>query len=209
MVPTFPQLSPSPSVTTSTLHALHRSFDVHQPPSITEVQLAIRDLNLLLHPPHNRGCGYKTTALTSTLEKCLMWMLYFFRAFVNGLEWGPAALKTAKFVGKGPYISRKVREWSRAYIADRGNLPFIRYSGAWTKSRIRDEDLQEELLLHLQSLGKYVTASAIIIYLDHLEVQARYGLTKNISLATAQRWMTEVGYRWGKDPKGQYVDGHE
>ncbi|KIK74553.1 hypothetical protein PAXRUDRAFT_789771, partial [Paxillus rubicundulus Ve08.2h10] len=126
-----------------------------------------------------------------------------------GLEWGPAALKTAKFVGKGPYISRKVREWSRAYISDHGNLPFIRYGGAWTKSHIRDEDLQEELLLHLQSLGKYVTASAIIIYLDHLEVQARYGLTKTISLATAQHWMTEVGYRWGKDPKGQYIDGHE
>ncbi|KIK90493.1 hypothetical protein PAXRUDRAFT_801509 [Paxillus rubicundulus Ve08.2h10] len=32
---------------------------------------------------------------------------------------------------------------------------------------------------------------------------------KTILLAATQCWMTKVGYQWGKDSKGQYVDGHK
>ncbi|KAJ7237346.1 hypothetical protein C8J57DRAFT_1087579, partial [Mycena rebaudengoi] len=35
------------------------------------------------------------------------------------------------------------------------------------------------------------------------------GLNKGIHLATAQRWMKCMGYRWTKTPSGQFVDGHE
>ncbi|KAG1907616.1 uncharacterized protein F5891DRAFT_938725, partial [Suillus fuscotomentosus] len=136
-------------------------------------------------------------------------MEYFLRAFVTGTAWSAAALQTAKFIGKGTYMSRKVKEWSKSYILDRENLPLAKYGGNSTRSRIDDEDLKEELLVHLQSLGKYISATAVINYLAQPDVQQRFKLTKSISLATAQRWMENCGFRWTTARNGQYVDGHE
>ncbi|KIK14399.1 hypothetical protein PISMIDRAFT_76078, partial [Pisolithus microcarpus 441] len=136
-------------------------------------------------------------------------MQYFLHAYVNGDTWTNAALNTAKFIGRGKYLSRKVRGWSTAFILDREDLPVSKYGGAWTKSRIHDEDLKSELLTHLQSLGKYVTATAIIDYLGQPDVAKRYRLKKAISLATAERWMSGCGFRWTMARGGQYVDGHE
>ncbi|OJA21652.1 hypothetical protein AZE42_13631, partial [Rhizopogon vesiculosus] len=89
-------------------------------------------------------------------------------------------------------MSRTVRQWSKAYILDQGNLPLSKCSGDWTKSRLNDEDLKEELLTHLQSLGKYITATAVVDY-----------------LARPDRWMENCGFRWTTAKNGQYVDGHE
>ncbi|KAF9230286.1 hypothetical protein BU15DRAFT_83831 [Melanogaster broomeanus] len=113
----------------------HIVLDFRRPPSVDDVRLAIKDVQALLHPPRSTGYGFKLTRLTSSLEKRLTWMQYFLRAFAGGSSWSSAALKTAQFVGKGPYVSRKVREWSKAYIADREDLPLLKYGGAWTKSR--------------------------------------------------------------------------
>ncbi|KAG1741636.1 hypothetical protein EDB19DRAFT_1907864 [Suillus lakei] len=136
-------------------------------------------------------------------------MEYFLRAFAKGVAWSTAALQTAQFIGKGPYMSRKVREWSKAYIQDHRNLPMSKSSREWSNSWIEDEDLKDELLVHLQSLGKYVTASAIIKRLAKPDVQHQYNLSKTVSLATAQRWMKTCGFRWTTAKNGQYVDGHK
>jgi hypothetical protein len=69
--------------------------------------------------------------------------------------------------------------------------------------------LAADLKLHLQSLGKYVRAQDILDYINVVENRNRLGLKKTISLRTAQRWMGRLGYRWKKEPKGQYSDGHE
>jgi len=61
--------------------------------------------------------------------------------------------------------------------------------------------------MHLQSLGKYVSAMDLIRYFQQDNIQQRHGFA--ISLATARRWMKRMGMRWTKTPKGQYVDGHE
>ena len=136
-------------------------------------------------------------------------MEYFLRAYIDSGGWTTAANKVTTFIGRGLYMSRKLREWSTAFILNREDLPLSKYGVSWTKSRINDEDLKSELVTHLQSLGKYVTATAIIDYLAKPEVMRRYGLRKNISLATAKRWMTRSGFRWTVARKGQYVDGHE
>jgi hypothetical protein len=46
-------------------------------------------------------------------------------------------------------------------------------------------------------------------FLNTPEMLQRLKRKKTISLVTAQRWLRKMGYRWGYDPKGQYVDGHE
>ena len=49
----------------------------------------------------------------------------------------------------------------------------------------------------------------LVDFLDTEEMRAKTGHKKRIDIATAQRWMKKLDYRWTMDPKGQYVDGHE
>ncbi|KAG2344596.1 hypothetical protein BDR05DRAFT_882039, partial [Suillus weaverae] len=95
---------------------------------------------------------------------------------------------------------------SRAYISDQKALP-IR-DAPHKLSQIDDENLASAVKDHLQSRGKYVCAQDLVDYSNIPENQALHGFKKGISLTTAQQWMKKLGY-WTKDPKGQYVDGHE
>ncbi|KAG0699191.1 hypothetical protein DFH29DRAFT_877496 [Suillus ampliporus] len=134
--------------THSTIPQWH-SGDFWMSPTVGAATLALTDLKKLLYPHRNfKGHGHKPPSLGSLLQKRLMWMEFFLRAFVTGALWSAAALQTAQFVGKGTYVSRKVREWSKSYILDRENLPFAKYGGKWTRSWIDDEDLKEELLMY-------------------------------------------------------------
>ena len=76
-------------------------------------------------------------------------------------------------------------------------------------SLLEDEGLAEEIHLHLQGIGKDVRAMDIIHFLGTPEMLKRLDRKKSIDVSTAQRWMHKMGYRWTKDPSGQYVDGHE
>ncbi|KAJ7931020.1 hypothetical protein B0H13DRAFT_1594840 [Mycena leptocephala] len=72
-----------------------------------------------------------------------------------------------------------------------------------------DEDIAGDIHLHLQSLGKWVSAKDIVRYVATPEFQARLRVKRKITIRTAQRWMKKMGYRWKKEPKGMYSDGHE
>ena len=94
---------------------------------------------------------------------------------------------------RGPWLARCLREWSRAYILSRKAVPTNIY-GKWTVSLLKDEDLSQEIHLHLQSLGKFVKAMDIVHYLDTPAMKACLNPKKTISLATAQRWMKVMDY---------------
>lgn len=81
--------------------------------------------------------------------------------------------------------------------------------GQWNSLVLEDEDLRQEICLHLQSKGKYVCAMDIVHFLNTPEMKEKFNLKKSISERTVQRWMHKMGYRWKKEPKGQYKDGHE
>ncbi|KAF9506285.1 hypothetical protein BS47DRAFT_1374149 [Hydnum rufescens UP504] len=93
-----------------------------------------------------------------------------------------------------------MQEWVQAFIADRSALPVNIY-GHWKVSALSEEDLATEIHLHLQSKGKFVAAIDIVRYLDLPD--------NTIHLVTAQQWMKVMEYCWKKEPKGQYVNGHE
>ena len=75
--------------------------------------------------------------------------------------------------------------------------------------RIDDEALSTELQLQLQSIGKYISVQNIVDFTKDNDVQTQYGFTRPVSLATAKRWMGQMGFCWTKEPKGQYHDGHK
>ncbi|KAG1722117.1 hypothetical protein EDB19DRAFT_1645998 [Suillus lakei] len=124
-------------------------------------------------------------------------------------KWTMASLLTAKALERKPAHSQVLRERVHAFIADHEDLPFNIY-GTWNESLLdKGEDLTQEIHIHLQGIGKYVKAMDLVDFLNTPEMRKQSGLTKRIHLATAQRWMKKLEYRWMKDPKGQFVDGHE
>jgi len=61
---------------------------------------------------------------------------------------------------------------------DAENLPFNIY-GTWNKSHLDNEDLQQELLTHLQGIGKYICAQDVSWYMAHSKVKKKYSMKKS------------------------------
>ena len=123
--------------------------------------------------------------------------------------WIAAFKQVASIAGKNPeWMARRLHEWTHDFVHDPTNLPKHEY-GKFNSSILEDEDLAQEICLHLQLKGKYVCAMDVVQFLDTPEMKEQLNLKKSISEGTARRWMAKMGYRWKKEPKGQYKDGHE
>jgi len=184
------------------------------PPSIDEARMARDDLNNILRLRRSSGIGYKDPGLDLMFRGRLEDMVMFLWAYINPQsvdcgKWMAASLRTVNNVNRAPSYARQLRGWARDYIADCDVLPVNPYGG-WNESLIdRDETLAQDIHLHLQGIGKFVKSMDLVDFLDTPEMRKRTGLTKRMHLATAQRWMKKLDYRWQRDPKGQFVDGHE
>lgn len=109
------------------------------------------------------------------------------------MTWTSTSLKVAHIYQKGPYQARKIREWTRAFIKDRHDLPLPHVS-TQNITLLDHGNLREALLEYLQGVGKYVCAMHIVDWTTLHEIQAEYNLTKSISLGCAQEWMKKLGY---------------
>ena len=176
-------------------------------PTIAAAQHAIADIDALLHPKRRAGHGRKPHGLRPFLVQRLREMSIFLRVYVHSTKgWTKSSLTAAKFLGRTGHLAKQLRSWSLAFILDRSELPDKR-SLSGRISRLEDESVRSEAIMHLQSLGRYVSAMDLVKYFQRDDVQQRHGFT--ISLSTAKLWMKRMGMRWMKTPKGQYVDGHE
>jgi transposase len=183
------------------------------PPTITVAKDAHSLIRNIIRPPRNTGKGYKDPKIDLLLRSRLEAMMRFLWAYTNPTskvynKWTAASLETAAAMERGPWFARRLREWSNGIIADSTSLPFNIY-GTWNKSRLNDEDLQQEILTHLQGIGKYICAEDVSRYMERSEVKKKYGMKKGITVRTARNWLSKLGYRWTLEPSGQYVDGHE
>lgn len=176
-------------------------------PTIAAAQHAIVDIHSLLYPKRQTGPGHKPHTLRPFVAQRLQEMLVFLRVYAQSTgEWIKSSLIATKFLGRGGYFAKSLRRWSLAFILNRDKLPDKRlFSGSI--SRLQDEDIESDATMHLQGIGKYVSAMDLVRYFQQDDVQQCHGFA--ISLATAKRWMKRMGMRWTKTPKGQYVDGHE
>jgi hypothetical protein len=133
---------------------------------------------------------------------------------VNGNSWVTASMDVIRNFDMGQarckndkYAARRLCQWTKEYIQDREVIPINNYEGSI--AMVEDKDFKQDLFVHLQGIGKYVRAADIVDYTNQEDVKAKFDLKKGVSLATAKRWMFQLGYRWQKTPSGQYVDGHE
>ncbi|KAH9910170.1 uncharacterized protein B0H18DRAFT_832688, partial [Fomitopsis serialis] len=181
-------------------------------PSRDEAHQAWEDISNLLRPPRKTGRGYKhfvgSDLLRERLEKMQL-MLWHYSCNIEEPGWIAASELACEShrVGEHETASRTLRKWCRTYLRDRDAIP-IPCPNTWTVS-VLDEDLAQDIRAHLWTKGKDVKAEDIITFLDTPEIKEKYSLDGNISLATAKRWLHSLGYRWGRGPKRQYVDGHE
>jgi hypothetical protein len=208
-----PDLDDLPSIAVRThLDAPRGKFMA--PPTMEEVVLAHRELQMVLKPARKTGRGHKDPELDSFFKARLEGMKQFMWTYMNPRsgatgQWAAASLQTANNLEKGPSHAKKLRNWTRAFIADRENLPVNPY-GSWNESLInKDPEIAQSIHAHLQSRGKFVKAMDLVNFLDTPEMREHSSLNKQINISTAQRWMKKLDYQWTYDPKGQYVDGHE
>jgi hypothetical protein len=220
------ETSPCPSASTSTSRfefSFKQADDTFSPkpstshnwtqadiPENAMIDQAIDNLQNILRPKRHAGKGYKNPNLPNLLRGRLELMLGFLRLYKASryTGWTAHADMMAAAGGKGPWLSRQLRQWSIEFCRDPTNLPTADY-GCKNSSILEDEDIRNDIELHLQSLGKWITAMDIVRYVDSPEFQSRLRLKKSITEKTAQRWMERIGFRWGAETKGQYKDGHE
>ncbi|THV01839.1 hypothetical protein K435DRAFT_654565 [Dendrothele bispora CBS 962.96] len=124
-------------------------------------------------------------------------------------NWTRSSIQVFSQSSKSRYgPSRVLRERAKKFVFTR-ELPENPF-GKWTKSRLQpDTEFANDIKTHLLSCGKYIAAKDIVNYLNDPEVQRTHGLKKSISAATSKRWMHKLGYRFVRNHRGQYVDGHE
>jgi hypothetical protein len=123
-------------------------------------------------------------------------MVNFYTGKLSKTEgfWAASPLQAAVSRGEGTYFARQVRILVRNFIADRKILPLNPY-GYWNTSMLVDEDLKADINLYLQELGKAITAEKLVQYLRDPEVMTKHGISRQIGLTTAKRYLKELGYR--------------
>ena len=182
-------------------------------PSIEEARLALNDIGVVLNPPRKKGPGYidpKLDPFTQRRIKGIETILSLYTSPDSELygRWGASSKHAAISMCRGRYCARVLRRMARQYIADRSVLPENPF-GKWNSSLLMNEDLCQELGLFLRELGKDITALKVQVYLHDPNVMIKHGITKKVSLRTAQQYLHAMGFQWTSAPKGQYVDGHE
>ena len=196
---------------------LHGNGYHRQPPTVQQSRLALEDLMKLLHPPKQKknGCTSLEPNTRAQLEdiRNFLWQYCDFdtnekpKSLLAG-NWMKASIDVVDYNAKGPYRAQTLRASAKAYVQTRELLTQHSYRNP-RQSRIDDEELSGEIQLYLQGIGDYACVQDIVDFTKKDDVQKRYGFTRPIGSTTARRWMGLMGYRWIKEPKGQYQDGHE
>lgn len=180
------------------------------PPTNEAVDKCIQRIEAITNPKRATGYGHKDPKLNRVVHARLETMASFLRLYnSNGYcDWARSAELAATAAGKGPWLARRVKEWTHNLIDDPEDLPIHSY-GKFNSSILVDEDIENEICLHLQEIGPFFCAMDIVHFLKTPEMTRRLTLKKMICERTAQRWLKHMSYRWKREPKGQYKDGHE
>jgi hypothetical protein len=124
------------------------------------------------------------------------------------ITWEKASVNTSMVKGYGESHARTLRTWGRACLLDSNFIPRTSY-GKNHDPLIEYEEFEKELAIYLRSAGKFITAATVVQFTAQPTIQEEWGLTSAVSQTTARRWLHVLEYRWGREPTGMYIDGHE
>ncbi|QRV85427.1 hypothetical protein RhiJN_27508 [Ceratobasidium sp. AG-Ba] len=185
-------------------------FSIYQPPPCPIVARTIPALEEHVTPKQKSEVGHKKPDLTPLALQDLTIVLQLMRPYVAKPEitWEEASKNIAWANGYQETHARALWTWARACLVNPSFTPCTSY-GRNHNPLIEDDEFQKKLLLYLRAVGKYATSASIVEFTKLPDVQEDWGLAKPISVRTAERWMHILGYCWGQDSKGMYIDGHE
>ena len=172
-------------------------WESRRPPPVSDAKLALADLRALLKS--------RNTAISSdrVLRTRLDHLDRFLAIYVVGKPWIEAADYAATIIGRGTACSQRLRKWGRDYIRDRSALPYHQYAKSGCSSLLDNVDFADELLAHVTGVGLDFSAQAIIDFMKKPEVVERYHISIPITLHTARKWMSRLGFKWRKPPSIQ------
>lgn len=151
--------------------------------------------------PKSKSHGYKPCQMNAWTQSRLQEMqshLTIYIALEKALprkqgSWNKSAKDAAMVYGKKTGHAECIKRWTRDFISDSNKLPQLNHGGG-NKSIINNEDITQDIKIHLHSSGKYAKTEDIVDYCHSLEVLEQLGHIKSISFATAQRWLIKMGY---------------
>jgi hypothetical protein len=152
------------------------------PPSALEVEDVIALVKRTLRPPRDTGYGYKAVQLDEVLRTRLEMISTFLHLYRHAKYkgWKECSEVAAVSSGRGHWLARHLQEWSHALIKDASKLPTHRY-GLFNTSVLDDEDIAQEIILHLQSIGEYFSAQDIVKFTSTPDMMLRLKLKRPIS----------------------------
>ena len=198
--------------------AVGKSWEDQKPPSELQALEALDEIKSLLRPQREGKSQnrYKASTVEGWCSNILREIQSFLNLFMGEQsttkgQWTKASEQAAQSLGQASESKnapKTLRNNAKKFISTK--KPPTNPYGTWTHARIdTDEEFAQIINLYLQSKGKYVKADDITIYLNKLDVQQQWDLKKSVGKATSKWWMKKLRYRWVKNHKGQYVDGHE
>lgn len=127
-----------------------------------------------------QGVGYKDPDISAFTRNRLIGIQTMLNFYLTpGLKggtyarWGASARLAAHGLGRGAHCARVLAALARQFILSHEVLDVNPY-GEWNESMLADEDLANDIRLHLQSLGKEITADKLVEYLNDPIVRAAY-----------------------------------
>jgi len=97
----------------------------HFPPDAKAATKCLCNLEDLISPKRKTGHGHKDPHLNLVLRARLETMATFLRLYkMNGfMDWVGSSELAAQSAGKGPWLARKLHEWTHALIHDETDIP--------------------------------------------------------------------------------------
>jgi hypothetical protein len=130
-----------------------------------------------------------------------------------GYTWRKASLVVAKSQSHSVARARSIQLWALSFLQTH-DLPHPKYS--WTRSTVlQDEDISHQIQAELGEKTKHgsINATDLVDVISSPKIQDHLKLVginrPFISEHTAHRWLGTLGWRYGKQKNGMYIDGHE
>ena len=134
-----------------------------------------------------------------------------------GYTWRKASLVAAKSQSQGKSQgvarARSIRRWVLDFIRTQ-HLPHHKYKRTHLTA-LEDEDVSQDIQIELGEKLKNgsIKATNLVEVIASPKMQDRFklaGIEKpSISERTAHRWLGRLGWRYGRQQNGMYIDGHE
>ncbi|TFK35649.1 hypothetical protein BDQ12DRAFT_668291 [Crucibulum laeve] len=167
-------------------------------------------------PSKEQSAMHEIENLLHELHAGMLGTLNLFLHHELNYTWREASLIASQSQGHGEKHVQNICTWIHQYLASNPEQLPLHHYGKLCTSILHDENFLQLIQLHLQEKAKkgYIQAQDVVEYIENSpEMQKKLqdmGIKcKTISLQQAYHWLAAHGWRYGKEKKGMYIDGHE